>query len=263
MASGALLLGSYENFPEQTVSVTQTSPENCTVSAGNYYLDDPTNSVSVCAQLAAALTGHSEITVATCWIGEDRLVHLAATQSFTLSWGSATILRDMLGFTGNLSPAATQFDADVISDYLWHPNKPEAPDSLLATHGNTIWDTRFGMAGGGRIVTTTNVSRTENKFGWRFVTDDRFRTTDELGGEYHTFWNTVLSQGLRFTLYRNRTSDDTSDTDIALSSLNRFGPYKLKGPSSGSVGFQHRRAERWIDATYHVDIPVMQVDEYS
>lgn len=108
-----------------TASLTVTAiggPTSFTAAAaGTYY---PTELLTTLqTNLDAVFGGDGAFTVSASW-GESGtgLVTIAhAVQTFTLSWTS-TALRDVLGFTSNLTPAATSFVGTEACEAVWLPN---------------------------------------------------------------------------------------------------------------------------------------------
>lgn len=107
-----------------SVSLTITAiggPYTVTVAAGNYFPTDLLTSFQT--QLDAATGGDGAFTVSASW-GESGtgLVTIAhATQTFTIAWTS-TDLRDVLGFSGSLSPAALTFTGTLHARGVWLPD---------------------------------------------------------------------------------------------------------------------------------------------
>lgn len=96
-------------------------PTSGTVAAGTYYPTDLLTALQTA--LDAVFGGDGAFTVSASW-GESGtgLVTIAhATQTFTLSWTS-TSLRDVLGFTGTLTPAALSFTGTEACEAVWLPN---------------------------------------------------------------------------------------------------------------------------------------------
>ncbi len=104
-----------------SVSLTITAiggPYTVTVAAGNYFPTDLLSSFQT--QLDAATGADGAFTVSASW-GETGtgLVTISHTiQTFTLTWTS-TDLRDVLGFAGNLTPAALTFTGTLHARGVW------------------------------------------------------------------------------------------------------------------------------------------------
>src|SRR5690242_20226068 len=104
-----LLIGSYPSLPAQTLSVSTAGPvtENCVVPASSYYLYDDHSSFDLLEAIGVALEGHSVLSGATVEILDSRHVRISANQTFSLTWPVDNILRNLLGFTTNLSGTNT------------------------------------------------------------------------------------------------------------------------------------------------------------
>jgi hypothetical protein len=265
MVAGSWLVGSYEDMPAQTWSVTANAvTEDVTIPAGSYYLDDSTNSRSLVQAVATALNSHSQISDAVCLLAPDRHVFMETTATnFDVTF-TDTVARNMLGFSANLSGDSSYF-APLYSRYLWVPGKRESPsEAIQGVDGYTVKDTRAGLSGlGGRVVVTHNDERTYNEFFWDCLTAARFWTTSELGGEWHEFWDTVVSAGLRFKLYRGTTESSSVDTDVGLLASDQLGPYKHRFTQGGRVAFDVQRKQALADANFRVTLPVIVVADYT
>lgn len=252
-------------MPQQTWSVTVGAvTEDCVIPAGSYYLDDPVSALSFCDAIVAALNTHTTIAAGadpTCVIAQNRHIRIAWTGAFSITF-TDTLLRDVLGFTGNLS-AASAYQATHISDYLWVPGKPESPDeAILGVNGRKIKDTRIGQSGlDGRVVSRHNDTRIVNRFWWQHIVQARYWTSSELGGEWQTWWDVVASSFLRWKLYRDVTDDDGSTSDMSLGST-FLGPYKMRAPRE-VVDFDMDRSVPNMDSTFGVELPAVVVPEYA
>lgn len=106
------------------VSLTVTAiggPYTVTVPAGTYY---PTDLLTTFTTQLDAATGADGAFTLTGGFGESGtgLVTIAhATQTFTLTWTNTSI-RDCLGFTGTLTPAALTFTGTANAQGVWLPN---------------------------------------------------------------------------------------------------------------------------------------------
>lgn len=266
MAVGSWLIGSYEGMPAQTWSVNVGGTiENIVIPAGDYYLEDTVTAYSYCETVATAMEQHSLLANVVCYLGIDRHVYIEVDANCTITF-TDIVGRNFLGFVaGDTSGSAGTFDASLISRHLWVPDKPESPESaILGVSGHKIKDTLVGMSGlGGYVEFNHNDTRRYNAFWWRHIEDDRYWTASELGGEYESFWDTVLSAGLRFKLYRDTTEDPlTAETPVVLSVSDMLGPYKLRPPRSDIAFDLQRDAHPRLDYTFRVDIPVVQVPDY-
>lgn len=267
MPTSAWFVGSYPNMTAQDLEVTVTATqETCTITAGDYYLDHPTSSLSLCDALATALNTHSLLSGVTCWLGRDRLIHVDGNgTSFSATW-TDTDARDMLGFAGNLSPTATSHDATLVSDYLWVPDRPENPTARLSDIGYTVYDTVVSSSGNtsATIVASQHDSRVWNEFKPNAVPNAYYNDGGSaLGGQWVTFYDTVVCKMRRFWVYRNYTHNEASTTDVNFSAAGALGPYKYR-PASGALFMnEHNRKIANVEQYHDVTLPVVQVSEYA
>lgn len=263
MPTSSWWVGSWPDMAAQSISVDSGGAEALSVTAGSYYLSHHTAALSACEALETALETHTAITTATVILSRDRLVRITCDASFTLTW-TDTDLRDFLGFSSNLTPAATSFTADAVSDYLWVPDRPENPSARLGRHGDIVYDTVISQSGGASpyIVATQHDSRVYNDFDVRFVPNDYYDTGNDGGGEYRTFFTSTLRRIRNFAIYRDTTHDETDTTDVALASGDHLGPYRMI-PSGGPIGFRNMREIANVEKLHRVQLSVVQATEYS
>lgn len=257
MTTTSLLIGSYEDFPDSTVTI-DASPETITASASSLYLVHPTASLSLFAQLLAAMTSAGVGSPAVALL-ENRLVRLSGSVTFTVTW-TDTLPRDMLGFTGNLSGAST-YTASLISPYLWAPGRTETPlGGVLGLAGQKVYDVASAVAPDGTQVVSRYGSQRLNTFMWRYVPKARHLTSDELGGEYHTFFDNVLVRGRKWLLYRE-VNDSTASTALTLGTP--LGPFELDvGKAANRPGFDREAGFETVESHYRVQLSAIKVDEY-
>jgi hypothetical protein len=74
------------------------------------------------------------------------LVRMAAAGAFSVTWGAATTLRDLLGYTGNLA-ASTSYTAPGKSALFFSPGKPA-----------TFALTPLGVTGAARYILAQSMS---------------------------------------------------------------------------------------------------------
>lgn len=219
MTTSCFLIGSVPNAPAYGFTIEGDAK---TIAAGSRYLYDQSASLSLIGQFGVqAATSVPSISI---FIGQDRKVHLSASATFAITWTNTT-LRDLLGFTGNLS-AASSYDAPNISPLLWSPGRQESPTRApLGISGVKVQDTVYARSPTQVITATTNNEWRENSFFWRFVSQSRVFDT-EAGGEFVTFFQRVCVPAAQFKLYREVT-DSTSATSANLQSKTVLGPYKM------------------------------------
>lgn len=101
------------------------SPFTVTIAAGTYYPVDLLSTFQT--QLDAASGADGAFTVSASWgeAGTGFVTIAHATQTITVTWTS-TALRDVLGFTGTLTPAALTFTGTEACEAVWLPNAEAA-----------------------------------------------------------------------------------------------------------------------------------------
>jgi hypothetical protein len=265
MPSSSWLIGSYPSFQAAniTVNAAPTGNEVKTIAAGDYYLYHTTAGLSLMKQLELALEDHTDITTVTVELLKNRKAKITSDTSFTLTWGSSTILRNMLGFAGDLTPAAVSFTATNVSPYHWSPGRTEiALNSPLGVEGARRKDTAVGESGTGVFVATGHNDVRVAEWRWRFCANARVWTSSEAGGEHEVFWHNVLSQYRRFFHWRAVDEDDASGSSASLSTA--LGPYKM-APHRGLLEYPYAREGEYgmTDARHPVDLSAVKQTEYS
>lgn len=250
----AWLIGSVRDLERQVVEVNASLQQ---IAAGSYYLYSPTSSLSLIGSLEAAITA-AGVAGASVVILENRKVRISAGATFSITWPADGVLQALLGYSGNLSGAAT-YTAPLISPLLWSPARPESPTKaplgVLGHEQHQAFHSVSPFDGTRSVV--VHGSRTHNRFIWQKVRTDRVQTDDELGGEYVKFWETVLSQGSLFYLWRH-VQEDTAGSDpvVWTSSL---GPYVV-----GDDDWDFGRASgfEWTDVWHPIELPCEVSPEY-
>ena len=154
--------------------------------------------------------------VYTCTLDDDtgRVTRAASgVTTFSLTWTSTTI-RDRLGFTGNLSGAAT-YTGSKQARFLWLPDvgrtNPLSPNWSSTSYemGQEEIDRTVTRAPTGAARTIGYTRRFHEHFEWHFITGAKaLQGFESLGNEsYQLFWRDVLSVGKRFRYHPDRTSD--------------------------------------------------------
>lgn len=113
-------------------TATGTASAAATVSASSTRF--PTDLLTAFATALSTATTDT-VTVTGSW-GESGtgLVTIASSANLAINWGAATDLRDLLGFTGNLS-AATSHVATKATQGVWLPNCILAPERSTSDTG--------------------------------------------------------------------------------------------------------------------------------
>ena len=180
----------------QVMSVVITaiagSPFTVTLVAGTYW-PGTTLLSSLQTQLDAATGLDGAFTVSasltdTTGTGIVTIAH--ATQTVTITWTTATELRDTLGFTGTLTPAALTFTGTKHLRGLWLPDSP-IDSEYGGEVGHTETDRTTTVTPTGDIVATAfGSSRVRmGRTSWSHITRPKARTSAETttGASYETW----------------------------------------------------------------------------
>lgn len=254
MATTSLLIGSRTNWTAQTMTAPALTVSASTGDA--LYLDHATAALSIFAQMEA------DADVTSVELLQNGKVKITLASSGALTWGSATTLRDLLGFTGDKT-AATEHTSDTISPLVWFPMRQEEPQaSILGVSGAARVLRDVAQMRDGTQVSVRFGSNRMNVFRWRWVPMAKFWTTSETNGEWYQFWEDVLSRGRRFQLYRGVTMDDSSSSVASYSSP--LGTFQAQLESLGNnVETVRSQGFETVDQLFDIDLPVVEVAEYS
>lgn len=210
------------------------SSEPCTITAGNYYLWDADESISLVHQLVAAVEA-SEIISAdtlTIFVRRDRKVEIVydfndeTIPSLQLPEPLATAI----GFESTEYGEATSFVGSKVPTLLWSPGWPETTiGHPVGTEGFDIPNWEQTSSASGLTVRTTvhGTSQVATELFWDWVKQARVWTTsDGEPGEFRRFWRDVLVPGYRWKLYSGITEDEVSSTEVTWTTA--VGPYKVR-----------------------------------
>jgi len=205
--------------------------------AGTYYLRDATGSRSLLAAMVTAMTSGG-VAAAAAEVLLNRKVKLSGGANFTITWPADAVLRNLLGFSGNLA-AASAYTASSISPLLWSPGKPESPMmSPLGCDGRRVYLAQVGVAEDGSTFSTVQGYRTMQRYEWRYVHMSRVQTSAIAGGEFARWWAEVGIKA-RWKLYRAIPEDDASITAVTWPTA--IGPYWVT-PDSRSPDWDFERS---------------------
>lgn len=242
------------------------SPTGVTAAANGLYLVHPTASLSLLARLVVAMTS-AGVGSPAAFVTEARYVRLTSSGTFTIAWGSATTLRDLLGFTGDLS-GASSYTATNRSPLLWSPGKVLTPEQApLDFHGAPVLDASVSVGPLGNIVVRQNGEPSYvNRYSGRHVARDRYGTSpNAVVGQWLYFLRTELWQAKRVIVLRRvlEGSSVTASADYATSVA--LGPYRLDLSQSDTRREFVARSEGFgrVEAYYDVTFPVVQTEEFS
>jgi hypothetical protein len=250
--SASWLIGSIEDSDAMGVTIAGSGQ---TIAAGSYYLHGPTNALSLLYHFQTAMTAAS-VGSAAAYLTEAGYVRLTGSGTFTVTWTNTT-LRDLLGFTGNLS-GASSYVAPNHSKLWWSAGYDVTPETPYGVESMPMPDTSITTSrDGSQVLFTTNNTQHHQKFSWDVVGIDRVWTSAEAGGEYKAWWDTVGRAGLRWYLWPDVDEDSGSTTQATLSGP--LGPYKLRRIDPG----WYNRQIPGVDQLSEIEIDAIVVSEYA
>lgn len=268
MTLSSMLIGSEPELAQQDFTLTiNGNPDVMSLAAGPYYLHHDDSVISLVGALADLCSLHTVPAAVAIFITEGGYVRIevGGVASFAITWGAATDLRDLLGFTGNLS-GALAYTAQNPSPLIWIPQRTEISDARLGTLGDPIYDTAVGQpAGSTPPVATQHNVRYHNEFEWRHCLGSTVRTlSGSQNGKWWTFHERVVRRFNRLFLYREipYVAASTAIMTINTSLPYALGPYVWR-PPTGNVRYQVPREEEMREAYNRVTLPVTLVDEYD
>lgn len=247
-----------------TINVTVSGGANGTVAvtppAGPLYLFDSTVALDYAHALAdEILLQNTDVADVQIDLLRNRLIRITfdAGGNVAVVWGSATDLRDALGFESDLSGALT-YTSDNPSDIIWCPGLTEISKGRLGQAGIPVYDLQVaGAAGSTKPVHTSHHYREINTLRWMNVDNGRV-WVDGTGGEHLAFWRKVLIGGRQFAHYRQVTNDETSTSAVTLAT--RVGPYCFVAPR-GAAEYPYDRSVENVEFRQNVSMDVCVVDE--
>lgn len=240
--------------------------EDVTAALNGLYLEHPTASLSMLARTVVAMTAGS-IASAAAFITEAGYVRLTGGANFTIDWTGATVLRDLLGFTANLSGAAA-YTAPNRSPLLWIPGKIVTFErSPRGTRGEPKLDISATIGTGGNMTTRQEGSATQTqRFSVRHIPKAKFWASQTaVAGEYRHFWESELTPLRRFILLMNVTVGTSTTASAGYSLSTHVGPYyyDLSDQSTHRFAFSRDTGFERVEAYYPVAVPAVVTSEYS
>lgn len=242
--------------PAITITVDATP---VVIAADDYYLRHATSSLSlidyVAAQIVAAVGGTCTIT-----IKRNRTVRIVFNTARSVTWGTGTQLRNLLGFTADLASLATH-DAPQISPLLWSPGWPAIPETIAGVLGYSVDHIRRYKSDDGQR-SHAHYLGTEI---WQdlevdHVVSSRMRVTPSVGGTFHEFYEQAAKLGARLFHYELIT-EDSADTSTNVTWTTGLGPYVLREEFKGR--WNERRVKGADVSNRLPKIPLHVVAEYT
>lgn len=265
VATSDWLIGSYPDLESQSMTVTTAGPvaEACVLAAGDYYLYDDLSDWDLINELQIALLTHSVLNDVGIIFQENRRIRIVSTIAFALTWPTDNILRNLLGFTGNLTSALEHTAANV-SPLLWSPGKNNNPtEARKGTDGIKVMDVVVGQSGPGTMRATKKNEYRRNTLLYRHIANARVWTTAEAGGEFCSFFDNVLVMRRRFKVWPD-VPEGTGTTSIGSPAdtggpIPSSGAYVYNGPNEMPWGREHGYKE----FTHPITLPVNTTREYD
>lgn len=210
-------------------------PTTVTVAAGDYYLTSTTSLLTAVKNALDGMAGGAGVyTVSLDDDADSSLgkVTISATgvTTFNITW-SSTDLRDRLGFTANLSGAATYTGSEQ-AEYLFLPNvyrsNPMSPDGDQGAEESDFSIT-FSSSGASKRL-AYNRRQVDNLEFTHLLGSKAFITWESTTNEsLQKFWRDVIYPGYPFRYHKSRDTDATFVTWVALGG----GEFKPKPVNPG------------------------------
>lgn len=234
---------------------------------GGAYLVHPTASLSILDRFVQAMTDAGVVNPA-AYVTEAGYVRLTSDNVFTVSWGAATVIRDLLGFSANLSGSAA-YTAPARSTLLWSPGKRFTPElAPLDAHGQQVLDISSTIGAQGRqTVRREGDATVVQRFSARHVFKARyFASPPSYGpGEFVHFWENELTTSAHFIVLREVIEGSSVTASADYSTSIALGPYvcdmsnsdMARTPFARSTGFER------VECYYDVGFPVVVTEEFA
>lgn len=175
-------------------------PYTVTIPAGTYYPIELLSAFITQLDAASGSDGAFSYVASTAENGDGTLQLLHATQTFSLTWTS-TDLRDYLGFTLNLTPAASNFIGTASIQGIWLPDCPMSAEYGPSDSGHTESDRSEMVSPRGDVSALKYQSRTVlPSIRWSHVTKPRARISGELvvGASFERWWRNTHNGELSY-----------------------------------------------------------------
>jgi hypothetical protein len=266
MTTRADWLVSSRSWTTQTITIN-ASVQNVAASLGGLYLLHTVAALSAIHQLYLALVA-AGVTSPAVTITRSRKVKISASGTFSITWGSGTTLRDLLGFTGNLSGAAS-YVAPLRSTLLWsgakHAEPTEAPIDATGSprvDGSAV----IGPTGVQTVLQEGDPTITET-YRWRRVIKSRFWAdplTGPRAGDWRYFWGAEAITSQRIGVLRKVTEgDDDDDADADYSASYVLGPYVTNMSGRDAWNFKMVRSIPTVDRFFELEWSAIVCEEFS
>lgn len=257
MAQTAVFIGSsLISLQSFTLDVTAVS-----IAAGHWYLRHADPTLSLLDEIVDQMTT-AGVTTPSAFIREDRRITLSGGASFSVTWGSATTLRDFLGFTqGDLS-GSSSYTADDVSPLLWAPGADGTPATIGGRAGYKQPHRAVRKSDDGTHFEVDYYGdETRQRLSWALVPIDRLQVIDTAfgGGTLMEFVEQVILKGYKFLHHEDVTESASGST--AMSFGDAFGPYVELGLQNSDI--LRRLVANADDYGGGVEFMLLNTDEYT
>ena len=223
-----------------------------TIAAGDYYWSSATDLATAIANAFTTAAGFA-VSVSTTQHGEGGtgVITLSAGSAFSVTWVS-TDLRDIMGYTGNLS-SGTSHAATKACRAIWLPIKPKwAPSGNKSWAGFPVADLRQTRNAAGYVWSFVGQVHRTTRLYWDAVPKARVWIADE-GASYpnqsfERFWRDHIAAQAGWCAnpckvrWHPDASDDATFHSYTVTGLERFEP--------------SHTSESW-DGVWRIEIPSM------
>ena len=238
MASLGKLEGLIPLTATQTMSVTETTPNsgptNAVVAVADYYLTSTTSLLTAVKNALDTVSVNSTYTVTLDDTNDTSTgkvtISVTGVVSFAINWASATNLRDILGWTGNITGAPT-YTAPNQAKYLHLPDVGRSEMQTPLGVDRPIRDGNIVFAPGSDVSYAMSfATRNVNRFALHNMLGSKTWTTHEVivNEALQTFWTDVIAKGYPFRWHADRNDDATYLAWRAMR-INDFAPEPVVG----------------------------------
>jgi len=212
MSTLQALIGRFDINTDNQSWTVDSNPLSTT--AGKYFISGYTgesaaNNLVATMQvdmLAALAPSHTSATIALD-LATGLITIGGFDSSIAITWDD-TNLRDLLGYTGNLS-GDTSYPATNPARYLWRPNKglsdyPVTLDAVFAPESATM----VGATRDGTIMTARQTTVYGGEYEWQLIqeSDAIIPATGSINREFEQFFTDIIAAGERVRFVFDRTS---------------------------------------------------------
>ena len=254
----AWLIGSYASMPASSMTINATAVP---VAAGSRYLYDADAALSMLSLIEGIITAGG-VAGASVRLNENGKVRLSGGGLFSVTWGAATQLRDLLGFTADLASNASH-TAPNLSPLIFMPGKPETPmTQRLGVAGHRVHAVFTATAPySGKQESVSHGTREYARYSFPMVDSDLVVGTVGQGGTFDTFFEKVGVRSARFKLYREVLEDPNSNASVMATLDQPLGPYVFSAPLTWKL--DRSRGFTSTDIRCDVEFPCHVIAEYA